>query len=185
MNLLDFVKVKNIFTEEVCSHAIEDHLAQDWMPHEWYDPLTQKRFTKDVDPYNNIFDDGFTDYLCNTIMDATQEYFNDLNQERSVNFLSRPRLNRYQQGQEMKLHPDHIQSLFDGRQKGIPIMSYILLLNNDFEGGDFEYQFSDGTIHTVDLKAGDLVMWPSLFLYPHRITPVTKGERISVVVWGW
>jgi len=185
MDLKDFIKVTKIFTKDECNDALQNHLAKTWEPHRWYDPVKKEEFTKDIDPYNNIFDSEFSNVLCERVMHSTVDYMRNLSQVGVVNFLSMPRLNRYQVGQEMTLHPDHIQSLFDGERKGIPVMSYIVLLNDEFEGGNFEYKFADGSTHKVDLTAGDLVMWPSLFLYPHRITPVTKGERISVVVWGW
>ena len=52
---------------------------------------------------------------------------------------------------------------------------------NDYEGGDFE--FRDGK--NVDLfnakERGTIIVFPSL-LY-HRITPLTKGNRYSIVGW--
>ena len=37
----------------------------------------------------------------------------------------------------------------------------------------------------IDTKKGDLLIFPSNFLYPHRIAPVTKGARYSYVSWVW
>ena len=37
----------------------------------------------------------------------------------------------------------------------------------------------------IKLNAGDLVIFPSNFLYPHKISPVTDGVRYSYVSWGW
>jgi len=80
----------------------------------------------------------------------------------------------------MQNHCDHISSLFDDG-RGIPILSIIGLLNDDYEGGDF-IMFDDKKIET---KKGDLMIFPSNFLYPHEITPVTKGVRYSFVSWAW
>ncbi len=33
------------------------------------------------------------------------------------------------------------------------------------------------------LKTGDMIIFPSNFLYPHQVMPVTKGERYSIVSW--
>ena len=30
---------------------------------------------------------------------------------------------------------------------------------------------------------GRLVMWPSNFMYPHSVSPVTKGTRYAIVSW--
>ena len=44
------------------------------------------------------------------------------------------RFNRYNKNQIMSKHCDHIHSLFTGEKRGIPILSCLGLLNNDFEG---------------------------------------------------
>ena len=87
---------------------------------------------------------------------------------------------RYDQGHQMKKHCDHISSLFEDGS-GVPFLSIIGLLNDDYEGGDFII-FEDKKIET---KQGDLLIFPSNFLYPHEITPVTKGSRHSFVSWVW
>jgi predicted 2-oxoglutarate/Fe(II)-dependent dioxygenase YbiX len=79
----------------------------------------------------------------------------------------------------MEKHVDHIDSIFDGTVKGIPILSIIGLLNDDFEGGEIE-MFEDTKIK---LKAGEVLIFPSNFLYPHKVCPVTKGTRHSFVSW--
>ena len=42
--------------------------------------------------------------------------------------------------------------------------------------------FFDGQ-HTQELKKGSVVVFPSSYTYPHQVTPVTSGERYSVVSW--
>ena len=37
-------------------------------------------------------------------------------------------------------------------------------------------------IYDVELSKGSLVVFPSY--YRHRVTPVTKGTRYSLVVWN-
>jgi predicted 2-oxoglutarate/Fe(II)-dependent dioxygenase YbiX len=81
----------------------------------------------------------------------------------------------------MKFHHDHIHTLFDGEKKGVPILSILGLLNDNFEGGDF-LMFD---AKKVNLSAGDIILFPSNFLYPHAVTTITKGTRYSFVSWGW
>jgi PKHD-type hydroxylase len=57
-------------------------------------------------------------------------------------------------------------------------ISGVVLLNEGFKGGDFEF------LHTgkvKELTVGTLVMFPSF--KTHRVLPVTKGERWSLVFW--
>ena len=64
-------------------------------------------------------------------------------------------------------------------------MSCILLLNNDYEGGNLCFRNPDGSGEwEVDVKPNRLIIWPSNFLYPHTVKPVTKGKRYSVVAWA-
>jgi len=81
----------------------------------------------------------------------------------------------------MALHIDHIHSLFDGKLKGVPVLSILGTLNEDYEGGEF-ILFED---YKINFKKGDVVIFPSNFLYPHKVEPVTKGTRYSYISWAW
>jgi len=63
-------------------------------------------------------------------------------------------------------------------------LSAILFLNNSYEGGELKFRspLSDEEL-TVKPGPGKLVMWPSNFMFPHAVAPVTKGERLVVVGW--
>ena len=64
-------------------------------------------------------------------------------------------------------------------------LSCILLLNNDYEGGNLCFRNPDGSGEwEVEVKANRMIVWPSNFLYPHTVKPVTKGIRYSVVAWA-
>lgn len=61
-------------------------------------------------------------------------------------------------------------------------LSLSLLLNDpetDYEGGDF--LINDGGEQKVEFKKGRAVAFPSWLL--HKVSPVTKGFRKSLVVW--
>jgi hypothetical protein len=64
-------------------------------------------------------------------------------------------------------------------------MSCIFLLNNDYEGGNLCFRNPDGSGEwEVEVKPNRMIIWPSNFLYPHTVKPVTKGTRYSVVAWA-
>jgi Rps23 Pro-64 3,4-dihydroxylase Tpa1-like proline 4-hydroxylase len=64
-------------------------------------------------------------------------------------------------------------------------MSCILLLNNNYEGGNLCFRNPDGSGEwEVEVKPNRMIIWPSNFLYPHTVKPVTKGKRYSVVAWA-
>ena len=98
-----------------------------------------------------------------------------------MNKFSTIRFNRYGNGQILRQHHDHIHSLFDGNEKGIPVLSFILNLNDNYRGADL-YFWRD---HAVHLGKGDIIMFPSLFLFPHGVTEAREGKRYSAVSWAW
>lgn len=64
-------------------------------------------------------------------------------------------------------------------------LSFILLLNNDYEGGQLCFRNPDTTGEKIiDVKPGRMIVWPSNFQYPHTVKPVKKGVRFSIVSWG-
>jgi predicted 2-oxoglutarate/Fe(II)-dependent dioxygenase YbiX len=61
--------------------------------------------------------------------------------------------------------------------RDISILAY---LNDDYEGGELEFTFLGLKIKP---KKGTIIVFPSYFEYTHRVHPVTKGERFSLVTW--
>ena len=65
--------------------------------------------------------------------------------------------------------------------KALPrAVSCSFMLNDNFEGGEFA--FFDRELK-YKLEKGDAIMFPSNFMYPHEVMPVTKGTRYSIVTW--
>ena len=99
---------------------------------------------------------------------------------------------KYNKGQFYGWHYD---SWIDPYQNNtIRKLSVTICLSDekDFEGGDLEFAIQDSnareplkkilrTCHEVR-KKGSLIVFPS-FLW-HRVTPVTKGTRYSLVIWS-
>jgi len=80
---------------------------------------------------------------------------------------------RYETGQFYTQHTDS----FKARPRAV---SCSFALNDDYEGGEFG--FFDREI-TIKAPKGGAVLFPSNFMYPHEIIPVTKGARYSIVTW--
>ena len=79
----------------------------------------------------------------------------------------------------MDIHLNRDNSQHGGTRK----LSMSLLMNEpgvDFEGGEFEY-LDGATWIKMDAKKGRIVAFPSWII--HRVRPVTKGIRRSIVVW--
>ena len=62
-------------------------------------------------------------------------------------------------------------------------LSMALLLSDpaDFEGGEFQARVSSDEVLNLETKRGRAWFFPSYTM--HRVTPVTKGVRRSLVLW--
>jgi hypothetical protein len=84
---------------------------------------------------------------------------------------------KYNIGGKYNLHTDDYSTTT--RQ-----LSIIMNLNNKYEGGDLIFTDQKGNeLKRYSLSEGSIVFFPSNFLYPHSIEPITKGTRYSVVAW--
>lgn len=83
---------------------------------------------------------------------------------------------KYQKNQHYKYHVD------DGHGFNRKF-SCIILLNNDYEGGELCFKTLDDPEIKIDVVPGRIIIWPSNFMYPHKINPVKKGTRYSIVSW--
>jgi len=61
-------------------------------------------------------------------------------------------------------------------------LSMSLLLNDDFEGGEFQLNLGkEEDSVTAEMTKGRAIFFPSFVL--HRVKPITKGVRKSIVIW--
>lgn len=187
--LQDFIEVyTSIIPSNVCD-VIVDSLEKNnkWIPHTWYNAETNISYSREtkeleIQPSNPEQIELLNPFIVNSLNNYHQKFHSKgKNIENFIQKFSDIRFNRYSPGQFMRQHHDHIQSLFDGREKGIPVLSIILNLNEDYDGA--ELFFWDD--HIVPLGKGDIVIFPSLFLFPHGVTEPTKGKRYSGVSWAW
>ena len=88
------------------------------------------------------------------------------------------RINKYGLGGFMSSHVDNIHHSH-GQQYGYPQVSVLLFLNDDYEGGEIVVG-GDNQYHPL---AGSALVFPSNFIFPHEVKPITKGERWSVISW--
>jgi len=184
---------EKIIPPDLCDLVVQDIETREWEPHVWYNNATgtshseetKELDTQDITPQlqkvlspfvkesGRQYQENYAFHsMCST---STTGKLMIMNQFNPIRF------NRYAPGQIMRQHHDHIHSIFDGVLKGVPVLSFILNFNDDYEGADL-YFWKD---IVVKLGKGDIVMFPSSFLFPHGVTEATKGKRYSGVCWAW
>jgi predicted 2-oxoglutarate/Fe(II)-dependent dioxygenase YbiX len=82
---------------------------------------------------------------------------------------------RYQQGHKFREHIDHYSG-------GPRILSVSILLNDDYEGGQFSFWQGRHSAERFN-EAGDALVFPSGLSFPHQVEPITRGTRYSMVIW--
>lgn len=80
---------------------------------------------------------------------------------------------RYKEGQFYTQHTDS----FKDRPRAV---SCSFALNDDYEGGEWGF-FNRETV--IKAPKGSAILFPSNFMYPHEIMPVTRGVRYSIITW--
>lgn len=100
------------------------------------------------------------------VKDYTKKYnVGELRYWEALNFI------KYGPGQHFQEHTDHGFSYNC-------VVSMVGYVNDDYEGGEIYFRMQNINIKP---KAGDLFIFPSNYMYPHRAMPVTSGTKYSIV----
>ena len=183
LQLKNFIHIeRGLIPKDTCRFVIDSIKNESWSSNMWStDGKDNFSYpTKELDVLEATPD---LEDILNPLISLSVKYYNDfIGSEKvsQVTCFSPVRFNRYQKGQTMRIHCDHIKTLFEGEVRGIPVLSIIINFNDDYKGGDLIF-WDD---YKVDLGEGDVVVFPSLFLFPHRIEEVTENIRYSGVAWG-
>ena len=185
-NIKDYVKVyDNFLDKDFCKSVIKELQHNNWETHSFYLPIKDE-FITHVDDLSVSF--NRKDEKC---LELNKKVWNAINQYITKDFkcfgnwfdawngYTEVRYNKYIVGTKMKEHCDHIHTIFDGKRRGIPVLSIVGALNEDYEGGDFIMWETE----KIELPQGSIMIFPSNFMYPHKVTPVTQGTRYSYVSW--
>lgn len=100
------------------------------------------------------------------VLDYSRRYnLHDLRYWEAFNFI------KYEPGNHFMEHHDHGYSY----NCTVSLVAYV---NDDYEGGEIAFRLQGLNYKP---KAGDLVIFPSNFMYPHTAKPVISGTKYSIV----
>ena len=183
----DYIYVENHIPIELCEALIDECKKKEWKKHTWNDyttgiSISEETKELDVMPCTQEQQNKITPYLIKALEDY--QIKNSWPGEKTVppwlTKFSPIRFNKYEVGNTMRMHYDNIHSIFDGKMKGIPIISIVGNLNEDYEGAEFMLRDKE-----IKLKTGDILLFPSGIVYPHKVKETTKGIRYSFVSWAF
>ena len=112
-------------------------------------------------------------HIHNFLADLT--WFNYWTGSGNIHFI------KYPTGTGMDTHCDHVRNQFDGTKKGIPILTVLGSLNDNYDGGELLFWNNE----KIKMNRGEALIFPSNYLYPHNVQLIKKGTRYSFVNWIW
>ena len=126
-----------------------------------------------VDTYNITHKFGWLDEKVAQLVKQRNKGF-----RYNIKSIEETKLLRYQPGGKYDWHQDVIWDNPQHRK-----FTYIIQLSNsnEYSGGDFQFRDADNIDLSGLRNRGSIIIFPSIM--HHRITPLTKGTRYSIVGW--
>lgn len=188
MHLKDYIKVYNIFSEDNAKELKEhiENLSM-WSTHIWnnYDN-TSKEYNEDFQViYGNdlISENHFIFDQINKFTHQGMAKYISENEDIFCDKTSIFRLNKFVSGTSMISHWDRISDIFPNNS-GCPIFSIVGIINDDYDGGDFIFDFGEEK-YSPEIKSGDMMFFPSSYPWKHYVDKIKKGTRYSWVCWAF
>lgn len=181
-NITDYILVfDNIVSDDLCNQILKEYEHSS----DWLNTVTGGGLQREVRRCDNLnMTEDFIiqkNYQVRKYLDdevfkcasvAIQKY-NERFNKAQIQQDSGYTLLRYQEGEYYKEHTDHFLQ--------VPrTVSCSFSLNDGYEGGEWGF-FNREVV--IKPPKGSAVMFPSNFMYPHEIMPVTKGVRYSIITW--
>lgn len=127
-------------------------------------PIHWPHLTEEFKEIENIYND--TNAVLNTCLEHYQSRYNfTMEYQEAINFV------RYGKDQHFSVHSDHGFSY-------TCTVSSVAYLNDEYEGGELWFPYLDITFKP---KKGDVVFFPSTFIYAHASLKITDGIKYSAV----
>jgi len=174
--------VKNALSSEICNAILDEFVNSD----EWVDTAVGSgAVEKNIRNCKTIVisfphviqkNNKIRHNLDKVIFDGAAKCINEYNTKFSnckIEEDSGYELLKYPEG---CFYIEHTDS-FKARPRAV---SCSFILNDDYEGGEFAFFNRE---LKYKLEKGDALLFPSNFMYPHEVMPVTKGIRYSIITW--
>jgi len=85
---------------------------------------------------------------------------------------------KYTSDDYFKIHHDHYAETLNHSR----LLTVCIYLNEDYTGGELEFP-SVGNDKEYSFKTGDIIVFPSNWMFYHGVKPILSGERYTIVIW--
>jgi predicted 2-oxoglutarate/Fe(II)-dependent dioxygenase YbiX len=177
-----YIYKTKLLSKKECKKTVEELENAKFHTHYWFSPrggITSDNGEQEPETSMELVDSH--EIIMKKLHPKILEYMHhiDLPWYDAWNGYTNLKWNKYTSNTKMKVHCDHIHGFHGKGDTGVPILTCLGLLNDDFTGGEV-IMFDN---KKIDLKPGEVIIHPSNFLFPHEIKTVKKGKRYSFVSW--
>jgi predicted 2-oxoglutarate/Fe(II)-dependent dioxygenase YbiX len=177
--------IPEILSNEECDYGFDILLKSQWKKHKFNNEAKKITYSYEDDleinyGQDNLETKNFTNLIMGKIYNVLLLY-SDYSNLGGWNGYSAVKYNKYSVNTCMHRHWDSIYTLFDGQRRGVPAVSIVGSLNDNYVGGEF-IMFDD-TI--IKIPKGGVLVFPSSFMFWHEVKPVIDGIRMTFVSWAW
>jgi predicted 2-oxoglutarate/Fe(II)-dependent dioxygenase YbiX len=176
LQLKDFIKVyDNVLDLDVCKNIVETSKDTEF-PRAYVGAGDYATQSKNRNCYSKKLNKEFETTIYSTVGKILKLYEKDfpafIEGSEAIDTGYDHLLYKGEEKGEYVTHIDHMNA--EPR-----LISISILLNDEFDGGDFS--FFDG--YVVKNKVGGALVFPSNFMFPHGVLPVSNGDRHAIVTW--
>ena len=165
----------------IIKNAVDDKFIQSIIDVGKNQKLEEARIGGESSTSNNIRSTKISWIMDKTILLTLKDKMLEINKSKNWNYdvtdMFPFQYSVYHENDHYDWHVDTGSAYLKQKERKI---SFSLILNDNYEGGELEFKNSDENI-SLDLNKGDMVTFPSFL--EHRVKPVLNGTRISLVGW--
>lgn len=183
LNIEDYVKTYRGFVEKsVCQELVEE-LQNEKIKVKLASPFTnllRKGSVINVNPHDLKLKSMVDNILNKVSNEVTKKYSENVkpffyaygNSLDHYDF----QILEYEEGDFFRVHHDHYAESMNFSR----LLSVCIYLNEDYEGGSLDFP-SIGK--SFNFKTGDVIVFPSNWMFYHGVSPITSGTRYTIVMW--
>ena len=165
----------------IIKNAVDDKFIQSIIDVGKNQKLEEARIGGESNTSNNIRSTKISWIMDKTILLTLKDKMLEINKSKNWNYditdMFPFQYSVYHENDHYDWHVDTGSAYLKQKERKI---SFSLILNDNYKGGELEFKNSDENI-SLDLNKGDMVTFPSFL--EHRVKPVLNGTRISLVGW--
>ena len=165
----------------IIKNAVDDKFIQSIIDVGKNQKLEEARIGGESNTSNNIRSTKISWIMDKTILLTLKDKMLEINKSKNWNYdvtdMFPFQYSVYHENDHYDWHVDTGSAYLKQKERKI---SFSLILNDYYKGGELEFKNSDENI-SLDLNKGDMVTFPSFL--EHRVKPVLNGTRISLVGW--